>query len=412
MPKVLHTLSGRAMIDYPVMAALAVSDDVQVVLFHEAERLEAHINEEFPLAKCVRQDHLRFPGTGGAVMAAAPKHDRIVVLNGDMPLIDAGFVRSLAAGRADATLAVFISPNPTGYGRVVIKKDRVLRIVEEKDADAETKAINTINGGAYAFSAHFLRENLPKLTNQNAQNEFYITDLIALANESGREVSAVWGDSEILMGVNSKAELAIAENIHQARLKESLMIRGVLMRLPETIFIDANATFEGECVVENGVVVLGKSRVTRSTIKAHSVIEDSIVTDSDVGPFAHLRPNCEISNTHIGNFVETKKARLNGVKAGHLSYLGDVEIDEGTNIGAGTITCNYDGKNKHKTVIGKNVFIGSDTQLVAPVTIPDNVLIGAGTTVTKNPNEGDLVLSRSPQKSFAGFFARFFGKKP
>ena len=182
------------------------------------------------------------------------------------------------------------------------------------------------------------------------------------------------------------------------------------MRLPETIYIDCHASFEGECILENGVSILGNSTIISSHIKANSVVEDSTLDNSDVGPMGRVRPLSNLKDTHIGNFVEVKKSTLTGVKAGHLAYLGDATIEEGSNIGAGVITCNYDGKNKFQTKIGKNVFVGSDTQIVAPVTIPDDVMIAAGTTITKDVTSGDLVLSRSPQKSITNFFYKFFGK--
>ena len=197
----------------------------------------------------------------------------------------------------------------------------------------------------------------------------------------------------------------------QTRIRAYWMSEGVIMRLPSTIYIDSRATFEGECIIENGVSIIGNCDIKNSHIKASSVVENSKLSNSDIGPMARIRPDSDITDTHIGNFVEIKKSTLNGVKAGHLSYIGDASVDEGTNIGAGTITCNYDGKSKYKTIIGKNVFIGSDSQLVAPITIPDDVMIAAGTTVTKDPSSGDLVLSRTPQKSIASFFYKFFGIK-
>jgi len=183
------------------------------------------------------------------------------------------------------------------------------------------------------------------------------------------------------------------------------------MRLPETIYIESRVTIEGECILENGVTLLGKTKIINSHIKANSIVEDSLIEDSDIGPMARIRPQSILKDTHIGNFVEVKKGKLTGVKAGHLSYLGDCVIDSGSNIGAGTITCNYDGKNKYQTIIGKNVFVGSDTQLVAPLNIPDDVMIAAGTTVTKDVQSGDLVLSRTPQKMISKFFYKFFGAK-
>ncbi|HEX5622985.1 MAG TPA: DapH/DapD/GlmU-related protein, partial [Sulfuricurvum sp.] len=212
-------------------------------------------------------------------------------------------------------------------------------------------------------------------------------------------------------GVNSKFDLSNAEMIMMDRIRREWMEKGVVMQLPHTIYIEEGVVFEGECIVENGVRLCGNTLIADSHIKAHSVIEESIVKNSDVGPLAHLRPLSVLENTHIGNFVEVKKSTLHGVKAGHLSYLGDATIDEGTNIGAGTITCNYDGKNKYQTIIGKNVFVGSDSQLVAPVVIEDNVMIAAGTTVTAGKYESDiLILSRTPIRKVAGFFTKFFGK--
>jgi bifunctional UDP-N-acetylglucosamine pyrophosphorylase/glucosamine-1-phosphate N-acetyltransferase len=188
------------------------------------------------------------------------------------------------------------------------------------------------------------------------------------------------------------------------------MKEGVIMRLPDTIYIDSRASFEGECILENGVSIIGKAHIVNSHIKANSVVEDSTIKNSDIGPLARVRPNANITDTHIGNFVEVKKSTLKGVKAGHLAYLGDATIDEGTNIGAGVITCNYDGKNKYQTKIGKNVFVGSDSQLVAPVTIADDVMIGAGTTLTKDIEQGSLAISRTPLKVVKNFFYKFFGK--
>jgi bifunctional UDP-N-acetylglucosamine pyrophosphorylase/glucosamine-1-phosphate N-acetyltransferase len=186
------------------------------------------------------------------------------------------------------------------------------------------------------------------------------------------------------------------------------MKAGVTMRLPETIYIDCRATFEGECILENGVSIQGVSVIKSSHIKTHSIIENSTLENSDVGPMGRVRPNSVLIDTHIGNFVEVKKSTLTGVKAGHLSYIGDASIDEGSNIGAGVITCNYDGKNKYKTIIGKNVFVGSDTQLVAPVTIEDDVMIAAGSTINKDVEKGALAISRTPMKTIKNFFYRFF----
>ena len=216
---------------------------------------------------------------------------------------------------------------------------------------------------------------------------------------------------ENFKGVNSKLDLANAEVIHQNRIKEKFLQAGVIMRLPDTIYIEEGVLIEGESILENGVTLLGNSKIVNSHIKTNSVVEDSILENSDVGPMGRIRPLSIIKDTHIGNFVEVKKSTLTGVKAGHLSYLGDSTIDEGSNIGAGTITCNYDGINKYKTIIGKNVFVGSDTQLVAPVTIEDDVMIAAGSKITSDVKSGDLALSRTKQKTIPGFFYKFFNKE-
>ena len=212
------------------------------------------------------------------------------------------------------------------------------------------------------------------------------------------------------MGVNSKLQLSLAQEVILKRLRDAAMEEGVIMHLPHTIYIESGVKFSGECIVEQGVQILGNCEIINSHIKAHSVVESSIIESSDIGPMAHIRPKSHLQHTHIGNFVETKASVLRGVKAGHLSYLGDCEADEGSNIGAGVITCNYDGKQKHKTIIGKNVFVGSDVQLVAPLEIGSNVLIGAGSTITKDLQDGDLALSRTPQKNIKDGYYKFFDK--
>jgi bifunctional UDP-N-acetylglucosamine pyrophosphorylase/glucosamine-1-phosphate N-acetyltransferase len=308
-------------------------------------------------------------------------------------------------------MSVIPLDNPAGYGRVIIEDGKVERIVEEKDASDNEKKVNTVNAGVYAFKNNVLSTYIPRLSNANAQGEYYLTDVIEMAKNDGLSITPLYVTEEEFKGVNSKADLARAEEIMMDRLRKSWMDAGVIMQLPGTIYIEEGVRFVGECIVENGARLCGNSLIENSHIKAHSVIEDSTVRNSDVGPLAHLRPQSELENTHIGNFVEVKKSTLRGVKAGHLSYLGDATIDEGSNIGAGTITCNYDGVKKYRTVIGKNVFVGSDTQLVAPVEIADNVMIAAGTTVTSGKYESDLlILSRIPVKKIAGFFGRFFGK--
>ncbi|MDR1460501.1 MAG: bifunctional UDP-N-acetylglucosamine diphosphorylase/glucosamine-1-phosphate N-acetyltransferase GlmU [Campylobacteraceae bacterium] len=411
-PKVLHKLCGYTMLHHILKEAQSLSDDIHVVLFHHSEDIKAELLKKFAGLHIVIQNHERFPGTGGAIMGLKPKYNRMLVLSGDMPLLQMEDMKLLCQDEnADIVMGAFYTNKPKGYGRVLADEElHVSEIVEEKDADEEQKKVNLVNAGVYSFNTHFLNKMLPKLNNDNAQKEYYITDLIKLANEHGNSVKAVLVEENAFMGINSKAQLAAAESIMQNRIKHTLMKEGVIMRLPETIYIEAGVTFEGENTLENGVTLLGKTHIQNSLIKSHTRIESSTIIDSSVGPFAHVRPYSLIKNSHVGNFVEIKKSTLTGVKAGHLSYLGDAVVDEGTNVGCGTITCNYDGKEKHQTIIGKNVFIGSDTQFIAPVTISDNVVIAAGTTVTKDVPEGALAINRAPLKFIKDFFYKYFGK--
>lgn len=409
--KVLHEICGRQMLYYSIKAAREITDDVIVVVAHQKDAVIAAMEKHFDNLTFSTQDTDNFPGTGGAMMGIKPKYGDVLVLNGDMPLMTKASIDAFMNNDSDIVMSVIELENPSGYGRVVIDNNRVQRIVEEKDASDAEKAINTVNAGVYAFKHHVLETYIPRLSNANAQAEYYLTDVIALARNDSLSISPLIVEEVEFKGVNSKNDLANAEIIMMDRLRKKWMDEGVIMQLPHTIYIEEGVTFEGECIVENGARLCGNTLIVNSHIKAHSVIEDSIVKNSDVGPLAHLRPLSVLEDTHIGNFVEVKKSTLTGVKAGHLSYLGDATIGEGSNIGAGTITCNYDGVKKYQTIIGKNVFVGSDTQLVAPVEIADNVMIAAGTTVTSGKYESDiLILSRTPIRKIAGFFTKFFGK--
>ncbi|WP_320035317.1 bifunctional UDP-N-acetylglucosamine diphosphorylase/glucosamine-1-phosphate N-acetyltransferase GlmU [Halarcobacter sp.] len=410
-PKVLHKISGKPMLYFSIKESLKLSDDITVVLYHQAKRVKEEIEKLFKDVKInfVIQDHEKFPGTGGAVMGITPKYEKTLVLNGDMPLIQSS---ELEKFDLDGTIVMSVLElkNADGYGRVVIEEGNVKKIVEQKDASEEELKINTANAGIYQFETKFLLENLPKLSNNNAQKEYYITDLIEMAIEQGKVLKPIVVNEKNFKGVNSKVELADAEVIHQNRIKREFLKEGVIMRMPETIFIEEGVKIEGESIIENGVSLLDDAVIINSHIKTNSIVENSILEDSDIGPMARVRPGSKLKNTHLGNFVETKKAILTGVKAGHLSYLGDCQIDEGTNVGAGCITCNYDGVNKHKTIIGKNVFIGSDCQLVAPITIEDDVILAAGTCATKNISKGSLAINRAPMKLIKDFYYKFFGK--
>jgi len=410
-PKVLHEISGKAMLFHAIDASLSLSDDITVVLHHQAQRIQEHIEQHYNHIHFHLQDAQQFPGTGGAMRGIEPKYDKTLILNGDMPLITQTSLERLIHGEADINMSVITLENPTGYGRVIIDNGAVREIVEEKDATATQRAIQTVNAGIYMVKTALLHRYIPQLNNDNAQGEYYLTDIIKMAVEEGRHIAPIYVDEAEFKGVNSKYDLATAEEIMQNRIKKGWMEAGVIMRLPDTIYIDARATLEGECILENGVTILGESRLIQAHIKAHSVIEDATIENSDVGPMGRIRPQTHLKDTHIGNFVEVKKSTLTGVKAGHLAYLGDATIGEGSNIGAGVITCNYDGKAKYPTTIGKGVFVGSDSQLVAPVTLEDETIIAAGSTITRDVKQGELAISRSPQKAIAGFFYKFFGKR-
>ncbi len=407
-PKVLHEISGKSMLFHAIDAAQEISNDITVVLYHQAERIQKEIEAVYANIRFHEQDAAQFPGTGGAMKGVKTKNERTLILNGDMPLITKDSLLALTSGDADINMSVIKLDDPSGYGRVIIENEKVKEIVEQKDCNEAQLLTQTVNAGIYAVNTTLLERYIPQLSNDNAQAEYYLTDIVKMAVDEGKVVNPIYVEEEEFKGVNSKLDLSQAEEIMQRRIRTAWMKNGVTMRLPETIYIDCRASFEGECILENGVSIQGACIIKNSHIKTHSVVEDSTLDNSDVGPMGRVRPNSLLVDTHIGNFVEVKKSTLRGVKAGHLSYIGDASIDEGSNIGAGVITCNYDGKNKYKTVIGKNVFVGSDTQLVAPVTIKDDVMIAAGSTINKDVEQGALAISRIPMTTIKNFFYKFF----
>ena len=410
--KVLHSISGKPMLYHIIKASQEISNDITVVIAHQKEKVKDSMQNYFDNINFCVQDAENFPGTGGAMKNVAPKNEKVLVLNGDMPLITADALDGFLNTDADIIMSIFDLENPDGYGRVIIEKNQVQRIVEQKDASKEELKVSTVNAGIYAFSKAVIEKYIPLLSNENAQNEYYLTDVISMAKKDNLNIVPLLVNEESFKGVNSKKDLSDSEIIMQNKIKTAWMNAGVIIQLPSTIYIEEGVTFEGECVIENGCRITGNTFILNSHIKASSVIEDSIVKNSDIGPLAHIRPASYIEDTHIGNFVEVKKSTLKGVKAGHLSYIGDSEVDIGTNIGAGVITCNYDGINKYKTIIGKNVFIGSDSQLVAPVQIEDDVIIAAGTTVTSGQvKSGSLAISRTKLTTIKNFYYKFFNKK-
>ena len=283
-PKVLHEISGKSMLFHAIDAAKNLSDDITVVLYHQAERIQTEIEKNYTGIHFHMQDAEKYPGTGGAMKEVAVKYEKALILNGDMPLVTMDALNALTQGDADINMSVITLDNPSGYGRVVIFNGHVQEIVEEKDCIPAQKEIQTVNAGVYCVKKEILERYIPALNNYNAQREYYLTDIVKMAVEENKSVHPVMVEEEEFKGVNSKLDLAHAEEILQRRIKTEWMKAGVTMRLPETIYIDSRATFEGECMLENGVSIQGASHIVDSHIKTHSIIEDSHIENSDVGP--------------------------------------------------------------------------------------------------------------------------------
>ncbi|KAB0665177.1 bifunctional UDP-N-acetylglucosamine diphosphorylase/glucosamine-1-phosphate N-acetyltransferase GlmU [Oryzomonas japonica] len=430
--KVLHPAAGRPMIDYPVTAArTAGATPVVLVVGHQAEAVQEHFRAAEDIRCVIQKEQL---GTGHAVActreALSGFDGTILILCGDTPLLRTETLEKLIefhrAQRAAVTVLTATVNDPYGYGRIVRDDSgAVLRIVEQKDAAPEEQALREINSGIYCMDAAFLFENIGRIGSDNAQQEFYLTDLVAMAVRKGLTCLALCcDDAEEIMGVNDRSQLAEAGRILRRRTNRELMLSGVTIIDPDQTYIDdgvaigadtivhPNCQINGRtvigsgCVIENGVTISNCRIAGNCHIKAGSVLEDSELHEAvAVGPMAHLRPGTLLhAHVKIGNFVETKKIIMGeGSKASHLTYLGDAEIGRDVNIGCGTITCNYDGVNKHRTVIGDQVFIGSDVQLVAPVTVGRNSLVAAGTTVTIDVPPDSLAISRVPQVNKEGW---------
>ncbi len=431
-PKVLHEILGKPLAWYPIRLALdAGASSVVCVVEPDAQAVRDRLDAEFgagAIAWAVQPDRL---GTAHALHCAAPGIPRdarkVLVLYGADPMMSRGTIDALScAGRkADLVFTTATLENPTGYGRVVRGAGGgVEGIVEERDATPEERAIREINAGIYLMDAALARDLLRKVGNRNAQREYYLTDLVGWAVRRRLRVAAVAiTDPAELVGVNDRAELAVCARAMAQRINLAHMRRGVTIADPACTYIGPEVTIGRDTVVMPGCLVLGRTAIGAGcVVEAHAVIRDSVVRDGAhvrefchldradvgpraiVGPFARMRPASVLEEeAHIGNFVELKKARLGRrSKANHLTYLGDAEIGADCNIGAGTITCNYDGVNKHTTVLEDGVFVGSDTQFVAPVTVGRDAYIGAGATITRDVPPGSLALSRVPQRVIPG----------
>ncbi|GKX57343.1 bifunctional protein GlmU [Leminorella grimontii] len=427
LPKVLHLLAGKPMVQHVIDTASKLgAKQVHLVYGHGGDVMKETLAGQ-PVNWVLQAEQL---GTGHAMQQAAPyfaDDENILMLYGDGPLISEQTLRRLVDAKPEGGIGLLTVKldDPTGYGRIVREGDKVVSIVEHKDASDEQRKINEINTGILVANGADMKRWLSQLDNNNAQGEFYITDIIGLAHREGRRIEAVHparvSETE---GVNNRLQLARLERIYQAEQAERLLLEGVMLIDParfdlrgelvhgRDVVIDTNVIIEGRVVlgdrvrIESGCVLKNCVIGDDSVISPYSVIEDAVLgLGCTVGPFARLRPGAELEDeAHVGNFVEMKKARLGkGSKAGHLSYLGDADIGDRVNIGAGTITCNYDGANKFKTVIGDDVFVGSDTQLVAPVSVAKGATIGAGTTVTKDVGENELVISRVAQRHITGW---------
>ena len=425
LPKVLHTLAGKPMVQHVIDAATGLgAQRIHLVYGHGGDRLKAALSE--PSLNWVLQAEQL--GTGHAMQQAAPAFaddEDILMLYGDVPLIAQATLQRLrdAKPAGGIGLLTVVLDDPSGYGRIVRENGNIVGIIEQKDATPEQLKIAEINTGILVANGGDLKRWLAQLTNNNAQGEYYITDIIALAHQEGRQINAVHPTrASETDGVNNRLQLATLERVYQREQAEKLLLAGVMLRDParfdlrgtlthgRDVDIDVNVIIEGDVTLGNGVKIGAGCLIKNSAIgdnceiSPYSVIEDAnLAADCTVGPFARLRPGSELAQAaHVGNFVEMKKATLGkGSKAGHLSYLGDAEIGANVNIGAGTITCNYDGANKSKTLIGDNVFVGSDTQLVAPVSVAAGATIAAGTTVMKDVTEAALVYNRKEQNSKA-----------
>lgn len=425
LPKVLHAIGGKPMLGHVLERAAALRSDCTIVVYGYGGKA---VPSAFGNAavEFVRQEPQL--GTGHAVRQALPylqAGGTTLVLYGDVPLTRDATLQNLIAKPGLRLLTATLG-DPAGYGRIVRDKTgRIVHIVEEKDASAREKSIREINTGILCAPTDMLHQWLSKLTNRNSQKEYYLTDVVPLAIASKTEVtSAQPSDDWEILGVNSKEQLAYLERVHQLQNARNLMARGATLADPwrfdlrgeldcgSDVFIDVNCIFEGKvrladevkigagCVLRNAEIGAG------SEIAPYSHLDGAIVgAKCRIGPYARLRPGTRLDDeVHIGNFVETKETKIGSKsKANHLSYLGDTTIGSGVNIGAGTIVCNYDGVNKHRTVIGDDAFIGSDTQLVAPVTIGRGATIGAGSTITKDAPADELTLSRAKQMSVPGW---------
>ena len=413
LPKVLHRLGGVPLVAHALAAGRALEPEaVVVVAGHGAEAVARAVAKLDPEARiALQQEQL---GTGHAVSQALPDLEgfegRVIVLYGDTPFIGQQTLESLAAHPADVVVLGFEAADPGRYGRLVTGPEGLERIVEYKDADEAVRAIRLVNSGVLAADAALLREFLPRIGNRNAAGEYYLTDIPELARAAGHRVEVVTCDESETLGINTRAELARAEAAFQARARAQALEDGVTLTDPATVWFALDTCIGRDAIIGQNVVFgPGVTVESGAEILPFCHLEGCHVSaGATVGPFARLRPGAELGgDVHVGNFVEIKNAVLDeGVKVGHLTYLGDAHIGEATNIGAGTITCNYDGVGKHRTEIGAHAFIGSDTMLVAPVRVGARAMTGSGSVITEDVPDDALALGRARQVTKPGLATR------
>jgi bifunctional UDP-N-acetylglucosamine pyrophosphorylase/glucosamine-1-phosphate N-acetyltransferase len=416
LPKVLHEIGGRSLIAHVLTAAAqAGGAEIAVVIGPDHDAVEKEARRVAPQASVFRQTERL--GTAHAVLSAREALSRgaddILVMFGDTPLIRSetlAALRGALAGGAAVAVLGFTPADPKGYGRLVMTDGQLVAIREEKDANAKERAITFCNGGLMALSGEHALTILDRIGNANAKGEYYLTDAVAIAREMGLKTAAIETSEDDVRGINTKAQLAEAEAVLQKRLRDAAMEAGVTLVAPETVFLSADTKLGKDVTIEPNVVFgPGVTVEDGATIRAFSHLEGAHVgKGARVGPYARLRPGAVLGqDVHIGNFVEIKAATIeDGAKANHLAYIGDARVGAASNVGAGTITCNYDGVAKHRTDIGKGAFIGSNSSLVAPVKIGDGSYVGSGSVVTKDVPPDSLAVGRSKQVVKEGWVKR------
>ena len=434
LPKVLHRIGGLTIIEHVIRTAAALMPaSITLVVGHGADEVKQSLAKRHHLQFVTQEQQL---GTGHALLQTRPllegKSGSVVLLSGDVPLLSVHSLKSLLAAHAEAAAAATVItaklPRPFGYGRIVRTNGVISKIVEEKDASPTQKAITEINSGIYAFELGPLFAALDSIGTANKQGEYYLPDLVSIYRKQKRTVTTWTVErADEIRGINSRTELAEVSSMVRQQKNEELMAAGVTLIDPATTYIDADVVIgadtviypcvfiEGStkigaaCEIQSGARIVNSTVGDRVCIRNHTVVTDSTVeSGAFVGPFAHIRPGSAIgSDAHVGNFVELKKTTLGkGAKANHLAYLGDASIGEKSNVGAGTITCNYDGDKKHQTVIGKGVFVGSNSTLVAPLKLADGSYIAAGSAVTTDVPAGALAIGRARQENKDGWVAK------